>query len=75
MKYIQGQTAYIVESNRFIREVTVSRVSADFYVVRFTDTGGAIQVRGSRLFATEEEARASILPEKKHSHAPYEYWH
>lgn len=79
MKYKKDSIAYIVESNRDIREVVVLRVTGDFYIVRFKDSGGAIQIRGSRLFASEEEALAS-LPQKKQStrtgyRSPYEYWH
>lgn len=79
MKYEKGSTAYIVESNRFIREVIVVRATSDFYIVRFTDSGGAIQVRGSRLFAMKEDARASFPQENNKTRtgyrSPHEYWH
>lgn len=79
MKYEKGSTAFIVESNRIIREVTVLRVSGDFYTIRFNDSRGAIQVRGSRLFASEESARATFPQEKQKTRtgyrSPYEYWH
>lgn len=79
MKYEKGSTAYIVESNRFIRKVIVVRETGDFYVIRFTDSGGAIQIRGSRLYATADEARASF-PQKNNKtrtgyRSPHEYWH
>lgn len=79
MKYEKGSTAYIVESNRFIREVIVVRATSDFYIVRFTDSGGAIQVRGSRLFATKEDALASFPQDNNKirtgHRSPHEYWH
>lgn len=79
MKYEKGSIAYIVESNRFIREVIVVRVTGDFYVVRFTDSGGAIQVRGSRLFDTADGARASFPQENNKTRTGYRsshgYWH
>ena len=53
-------TAWLVESNRFIRDVRIIRLTGSFYVVQFMDSGGAIQVRGTRLFATEEEAKKSV---------------
>lgn len=79
MKYKKGSTAYIVESNHIIREVVVLRVTSDFYVVGFKNGGGAIQLRGSRLFASEEEARTTLPQEKQKTRtgyrSPHEYWH
>ena len=62
-----GDTAYIVESNRYVREVEIRRCSGGMLLVRFTDTGGGIQVKAHRLFATREEAEKSIekAPETK----------
>ena len=51
-----GDTAYIVESNRYVREVEIRRCSGGMLLVRFTDTGGGIQVKAHRLFATREES-------------------
>ena len=59
-KFEESDIAWIVESNRFIRKVYIVRPAAGFYIVKFADSDGAIQVRGSRLFATEEEAKRSI---------------
>lgn len=79
MKFQKGSIAYIVESNRFIREVVILKVTGDFYIVRFTDAGGAIQVRGTRLFESQEDAKSS-LPQKEQKirtgyRSPHEYWH
>ena len=62
-----GDTAYIVESNRYVRKVEIRRCSGGMLLVRFTDTGGGIQVKAHRLFATREEAEKSIekAPETK----------
>lgn len=60
-----GDIAYIVESNRIIREVEVKNCSAGMYLIRFIDSGGGIKVKEHRLFATKEEAEASILTNKK----------
>lgn len=71
-----GETAYIIESNIKVREVWVVSVSGGFYLVRFMDTGGAIRVRGNRLFASKEEAEAALpqKPEvKKRYLSPYDY--
>ena len=59
-----GDTAYIVESNRYVREVEIRRCSGEMFLVRFTDTGGGIQAKAHRLFATREEAEKSIEKRK-----------
>lgn len=69
-----GDVAYIVESNRIIREVKIVRCSGGMFLVKFSDTGGGIQVKRHRLFATREEAENSIVkPEKKKIVSPYKY--
>ena len=73
-----GDTAYIVESNRYVREVEIHRCSGGMFLVRFTDTGGGIQVKAHRLFATREEAEKSIekAPETKRVRGnPYDRWY
>ena len=71
-----GDMAYIVESNRIIREVKIVRCSGGIFLVKFPDTGGSIQVKRHRLFATWEEAESSITKqEEKKKTNPYEYWH
>ena len=62
-KYNPGDTAYIVESNRIIREVKILKVAGGFATLRFTDSKGGINLRESRLFPTQEDAEAS-LPKK-----------
>ena len=65
-----GDTAYIVESNRYVREVEIRRCSGGMFLVRFTDTGGGI--------ATREEAEKSIekAPETKRVRGnPYDRWY
>ena len=72
-----GDKAFIVESNRTVREVTVIRHSGGMYLIRFAE-GGGIQVRGHRLFVSQEEAAASIQTDKEMSkryRRPYEYEH
>ena len=69
-----GDVAYIVESNRIIREVKIVRCSGGIFLVKFPDTGGGIQVKRHRLFATKEEAENSIVkPEKKMITSPYKH--
>ena len=75
-----GDIAYLVESNRFVREVPIIRYSRGLYLVRFTDSRGGIQVRENRLFPTQELAENSIkktttTEKKKVLKNPYDYWY
>ena len=81
-KHQAGSQAYLIESNRIIREVTVVSCRSDFYIVRFAGNSGngGIQVRGSRLFPTREDAEHSIpathkiTSQKKNGfRSPYDY--
>lgn len=77
MKYKVGDTVYLIESNRLIRECTVKRASGNSYVVRFAN-GGGIQVKEHRLFASQEEAESSLPVKevaKPRYRSLYEYWH
>lgn len=72
-RFKAGDTAYFVESNRIIKEVTIVNCTGGMYLIRFS-TGGGIKVKEHRLFTTEEEARNSIpshVEVKKKS--PYDY--
>ncbi len=62
-----GDTVYIVESNRIIREVIIVRCSGGMYLIRFKDSGGGIQVKKHRLFETKESAEESIGIKKSDS--------
>ena len=76
-KFKPGDKAFILESNRTVREVIVARHSGGIYLIRFAE-GGGIQVREHRLFATQEEAMASIHADKEKSkryYSPYDYEH
>lgn len=55
-KFKAGDKAFIVESNRWIREVEIRSTAGGMYLIRFLDSGGGIKVKESRLFATREEA-------------------
>ena len=74
-----GSKAFIIESNRIIREVTIVRKNSDFYVVRF-DSNGCIQLRKSRVFSSEEAAKEYLsknnhIPQTSRRRSPYQYWH
>lgn len=69
-KYNIGDTVFLIESNRIIREVNIIKSSGDFYTIKFVKGGGGIRVRESRLFATREEAEATISINKQ-PQSPY----
>lgn len=69
-----GDTAFIIESNRIIREVEIVRNTGGFYLIRFRDSGGGIKVRENRLFPTREEAEENLPQSLQKQHrAPYDY--
>lgn len=61
-----GDIGYLIESNRYIREGKILKVSGGLYMFRFIE-GGAIQVKEHRLFPSEEAAQAEIDKMKKGS--------
>lgn len=70
-----GSHVFIIESNRTITEVVVAARRGDFYTVRFLN-GGAIQLRGSRIFSTREDAENKIPSRAEvecRFHSPYDY--
>ena len=74
-----GDNAYIVESNRIIRECTIVRASGNLYIIRF-ENGGGIQVPRHRIFTSKEEAEDSVPAiavekQQRKYRSPYEYWH
>ena len=65
-----GDTAYIIHSNRFIREVTImSADNSGMCSVRFNDANGGIRVRSSRLFQSKEDAERN-LPTRRNINFP-----
>ena len=74
----EGQTVYLVESCRRVREAVVLSRSGGLYTVRFTDTGGGIRVRGGRLYPTLEAAQTYVRQKKAASQLlqpPSNLWH
>lgn len=73
MGYKAGDTVFIVESNRFIREAEIRSCSGGMYLVKFKDNGGGIKLKEHRLFASQEAAEASISKAKTVRKSPYDY--
>ncbi len=58
-----GDMAYIIESNRFIREATIVKKSNSFCTIRFADSHGAITIsKGRGGFAKEENSNCRATP-------------
>lgn len=68
-KYSVNDTAFLIESNRIIREVRIVKYAGGLYTIQFINGGGGITVRESRLFATKVEAETA-LPKPKPKTAP-----
>ena len=58
-KFKTGDIAYLVESNRFIREGRVEPCGGGLFLYHFIE-GGAIRVKEHRLYSSEEAAQAHI---------------
>lgn len=78
MVFKEGTSAFIIESKRFVREVVIIKNTGNLYIINFTDNNGGIQVRGSRLFSTRDEAEKlvpNVRGSKKKDLSLYEYLH
>ena len=58
--YKPGDTAFLVESGRFVQEGRIVRSYGGMCAFCFSDTTGGIRVPVGRLFPTREEAETSI---------------
>ena len=59
--YKINDIAYIIESNRYIREGKIIHISGDLITFKFLDCmGAATKVKAHRLYPTEEAALAAI---------------
>ena len=63
--YSPGDTAWIVESSLFVREVKILKITGGFVTLRFADSDGGVRLRTGRLFPTREAAEAHIQKHKK----------
>lgn len=61
-RFKAGETAYIIENNHRIRQVIVKSYAGGFYVVRFTDKDAGACLRESRLYPSEDAAKAALPP-------------
>ena len=64
-KFNPGDTAFLVESNRIIREVRILKFGGGFYTIRFADSDGGIKVKEHLLFSTKEEEEKRVHRKNK----------
>ena len=64
-----GDIVYFIESSNFIRKATIINCSAGFCTIKF-ETGNSgpsgIRVRESKIYKSEQEAKAIIESRKKY---------
>lgn len=59
--YKLNDIAYMIESNRYIREGKIIHISGDLITFKFLDCmGAATKIKAHRLYPTEEVALAAI---------------
>lgn len=68
----KGDKAYIIENNRIITPVKIIGIHGDLYTCGIP-SGGAIRLKRSRMYETEDEARKHIPVEKPKYRSPYDY--
>jgi len=80
MSFCEGDKAYIIENNSHVTPVQVIRKDGEFYTIQFANYA-RINLRGSRLYHSEEEAKKRIRPTPSSNRqvirngyrSPYEY--
>ena len=65
MQFLRGDTCYILESNMKVKAAKVINSQGDFYTIQLVGTCGAIRLKESRLFNTEQEAKESRKEKKQ----------
>ena len=56
-----GDTAYLVESNRFVHEVEILRCNGEVYIVCFKDNGVGLYFKAYHLLLTSWKTVKSIV--------------
>ena len=71
--YKAGDKAYIVESNRIVRECTVVRPAENLIIIRF-ENGGGIQVEAAEESIPKAKPKP-VVAQQRGYRSPYDYWH
>ena len=70
-----GQTVYLIESRRRVREAVIRGRSGPLFTLRFTDTVGGIRLPADRLYPTREAAEAARRKKPEDATFRPGYWH
>lgn len=62
-----GDTAYLVESNRFVHEVEILRCNGELYIVCFKDNGVGLYFKAYHLLLTSWKTVKSISQAPEHT--------
>ena len=68
----QGDTAWIIENNRTVRECKIVRINGNLVIIRFTDWCGT-QLPLKRLYETQEDAYEELSHNDTLSRIQVEY--
>ena len=68
----QGNTAWIIENNRTVRECKIVRINGNLVIIRFTD-GCGTQLPLKRLYETQEDAYEELSHNDTLSRIQVEY--
>ena len=68
----QGDTAWIIENNRTVRECKIVRINGNLVIIRFTD-GCGTQLPLKRLYSTQEDAYEELSHNDTLSRIQVEY--
>lgn len=64
---------YFIQNNREILKVTVLKEQNGFALIQLPDSEGAIRVRSTKLYDTEEEAKKLVPPKPLKWHYEDDY--
>lgn len=65
-KYSVGQHVFIISNNAYVMEMQIMRISGEFYTLRSVQNyGSGIRLKKHRLFASKEEAEATMNSERQ----------
>lgn len=71
----KGDAGYIVENNNKVTQVQILACSGNLYTIKLN--GGAIRLPRHRIFASEEDAKNSLIKNKdvqvRRYKSPYDY--
>lgn len=63
--YKTGDVCYILENNMYPKQAKICAKQGEFYVIQLVGSCGAIRLRESRIFKTEQDALDSIKNNKQ----------